>query len=35
MSTINAFPWQEDILRSLQGGASVTLEGDVAASRLP
>jgi predicted transcriptional regulator len=26
MSTINEFPWQEDILRNLQGGASVTVE---------
>ena len=25
MSAINEFPWQEDILRSLQGGASVTV----------
>jgi len=26
MSTTNEFPWQEDILRNLQGGASVTVE---------
>lgn len=26
MSTINEFPWQEEILRNLQGGASVTVE---------
>jgi hypothetical protein len=25
MSTINEFPWQEQILRNLQGGASATL----------
>jgi Mn-dependent DtxR family transcriptional regulator len=31
MSTINEFPWQEDILRILQGGASVTVE-DLAAT---
>ena len=31
MSTINEFPWQEDILRNLQGGASVTVE-DLAAT---
>ena len=26
MTTLNGFPWQEDILRNLQGGASVTVE---------
>ena len=26
MSTINEFPWQEEILRNLQGGASVTVD---------
>ncbi|HEY2868632.1 MAG TPA: hypothetical protein VGJ11_03940 [Gaiellales bacterium] len=31
MSTINEFPWHEDILRNLQGGASVTVE-DLAAT---
>lgn len=31
MSTINEFPWHEDILRNLQGGASVTVE-DLSAS---
>lgn len=31
MSTMNEFPWQEDILRTLQGGASVTVE-DLAAT---
>jgi len=25
MSTINEFPWQEDILRNLQGGASASV----------
>ena len=31
MSTINEFPWQEDILRNLQGGASVSV-ADLAAA---